>query len=127
MAPKRDQKRGKGVTRLQWACALAGLVVTLAAAGVLALSAFSSPAPATLHITSETVRRSTQGWVVDVLVSNRGDLTAAAVDIEGQVGDQRASTSLDYVPGRGETRASLVFSGEERPEPTLRVLGWSEP
>lgn len=115
------------MSRLQWACALAGLVVTLAAAGVLALSAFSAPAPATLHIRSETVRRSTQGWVVDVVVSNRGDLAAAAVEIEGQVGDQRASSSLDYVPGRGETRGSLMFSEGERPKPALRVLGWSQP
>lgn len=103
------------------------MVVTLSAAFILAQAAFSTPAPATLNVRSEAVRRAPAGWVVDVVVANQGDLTAAAVDIEGRVGEERAAASLDYVPGRGETRASLVFPGPDRPEPSLRVLGWSEP
>lgn len=78
-------------------------------------------------IRSEAVRPSSGGWVVDVVVSNQGDLAAAAVDIEGQVGEERSGASLDYVPGRGEKKASLVFSGPQRPIATLRVQGWSEP
>ncbi|MGX1747973.1 hypothetical protein ACWIDZ_15715, partial [Brevundimonas sp. NPDC055311] len=62
-----------------------------------------------------------------VVVANQGDLAAAAVDIEGQVGGERSGASLDYVPGRGEKKASLVFSQADKPEPALRELGWSEP
>ena len=65
--------------------------------------------------------------MVDVVVANQGDLAAAAVDIEGQVGGERSGASLDYVPGRGEKKASLVFSGPQRPNAALRVQGWSEP
>lgn len=128
MTVKEQKKQGKrGVSRLQYACALAGFLVTLGAAAVLARAAFSVPAPAALTIRSEAVRPSPGGWVVDVVVANHGDLAAAAVDIEGQVGDERSGATLDYVPGRGEKKASLVLPGVERPEPTLRVLGWSEP
>ena len=45
----------------------------------------------------------------------------------GRVGDERSGASLDYVPGRGEKKASLVFSQTDKPDPALRVLGWSEP
>jgi len=125
---KEKQKAGKkGVSRLQCACALIGLVITLGAASVLARAAFSVPSPAALTIRSEAVRPSSSGWVVDVVVSNHGDLAAAAVDIEGQVGSERSGASLDYVPGWGEKKASLVFSQADKPEPALRVLGWSEP
>jgi len=128
MTDKEKQKAGKkGVSRLQCACALAGLVITLCAAAVLARAAFSAPSPPALTITSEAVRRSSYGWVVEVVVANRGDLTAAAVDIEGQVGDERSGASLDYVPGHGGKKASLVFSGAEKPDPALRVRGWSAP
>jgi len=125
---KKKQKTGTGgVSRLQRACALAGFLITLAAAAVLARAAFTVPAPATLTIRSEAVRPSSGGWVVDVVVANHGDLAAAAVDIEGRVGDERSGASLDYVPGRGEKKASLVFSQTDKPDPALRVLGWSEP
>jgi uncharacterized protein (TIGR02588 family) len=127
-AKEQQKKTGKkGVSRLQCACALVGLLITLGAAGVLARAAFSVPSPAALMIRSEAVRPSTGGWVVDVVVSNQSDLAAAAVDIEGQVGEERSGASLDYVPGRGEKKASLVFSGPQRPIATLRVQGWSEP
>ncbi|MFS0740049.1 hypothetical protein ABC365_05490 [Brevundimonas sp. 3P9-tot-E] len=128
MTDNEKQKAGKkGVSRLQCACALIGLVITLGAAAVLARAAFSVPSPAALTIRSEAVRPSPGGWVVDVVVANQGDLAAAAVDIEGQVGGERSGASLDYVPGRGEKKASLVFSGPQRPNAALRVQGWSEP
>ena len=128
MTDNEKQKAGKkGVSRLQCACALAGFLITLGAAGVLARAAFSVPAPAALTIRSEAVRPSPGGWVVDVVVANQGDLAAAAVDIEGQVGGERSGASLDYVPGRGERKVSLVFSQADKPDPALRVLGWSEP
>ncbi|WP_303717760.1 hypothetical protein [Brevundimonas naejangsanensis] len=115
------------MSRLQACCAIAGLVVLLGAVAVLASAAFSKPSPADLTITRDDIRPSAGGWVVDIVVANHGDLAAAAVDIEGRSGDERSGVSLDYVPGRGEKKASLVFSGAQKPEPRLRVLGWSEP
>lgn len=121
-----ESKRA-GTSLLQCICALTGFAVTLSAIAVLAHSAFSTPLPAALSIAVETLRPSADGWVAEVVVTNTGDQTATAVDIEGEVGSQKAGASLDYVPGRGEKKASLVFSGKQRPNPRLRVLGWSAP
>ena len=112
---------------MQRACALAGLLITLGVIGVLALEAFSAPSPAILTVRAEAVRSAPAGWIVEVTVANQGDLTAAAVDIEGEATGERATATLDYVPGHGRKKASLVFSTNERPEPKLRVLGWAEP
>lgn len=124
---KKEEKGRKRASRLQCASAFAGLLITLGAMGVLAAAAFKTPLPAALTIRAEALRPSAGGWVVDVVVANHGDLTAAAVDIEGEVGGEKASASLDYVPGHGEKRASLVFAAKDRPEPVLNVLGWSQP
>ncbi|MET4685146.1 hypothetical protein [Brevundimonas faecalis] len=124
---KAQKQRKAGVSRLQRACALAGLLITLGVIGVLAREAFSVPAPAILTVKAEAARPAQAGWIVEVTVANQGDLTAAAVDIEGEAAGERATATLDYVPGQGRKKASLVFSTNERPEPKLRVLGWSEP
>lgn len=83
--------------------------------------------PPDLIVEAEAVRRGAGGWVLDVTVANRGDLTAAAVEVEGVSGGETANATLDYVPGHGSKAAALVFTGDERPRATLRVLGWSSP
>lgn len=128
MAVKTKQKQGAGrPSRLQCACALAGFLVTLATALILARAALSDPPPATLTIAAESFRPTGGGWVVDVVIVNHGGRAASSVDVEGQVGEQLAGATLDYVPGGGKKKASLVFTTPTRPDPALRVLGWSEP
>lgn len=114
-------------SRLQGLCALIGLTATLVVVSVLGRSVLVDTRPPDLTVESEAFRKGAGGWIVEVMVVNGGDLTAAAVEIEGVAGDETASTTLDYVPGRGSKAAVLVFDGDERPRPTLRVLGWSSP
>lgn len=129
MAQKEQPARkGKAeVSRLQSLCALLGGAITLAAVAILARAAFTELTPADLSVHYDAARPSASGWVVEVSVTNHGDLTAAAVDIEGDAGGRQATATLDYVPGHGSKKASLVFAGSDRPEPRLRVLGWSAP
>lgn len=115
------------VSRLQCACALAGFLVTVFVIGLLARSAFGDMEPPDLSAHAVSMRRSSIGWIVTVKVTNGGDLTAAGVEIEGEVGDERVGTTLDYVPGHGEKQATLVFTAADRPAPQLRIAGWSEP
>ncbi|MET4682693.1 hypothetical protein [Brevundimonas faecalis] len=122
MTPRRDT-----TSRLQCLCALAGFITTLAAGVVLARAAFSAPSPPELIIQAESMHPSSAGWVVEVVVVNQGDLAAAAVEIEGEASGERAGATLDYVPGGGEKKAGLVFATRDRPEPRLRILGWSSP
>ncbi|MNE75356.1 hypothetical protein D3C80_1715070 [compost metagenome] len=67
------------------------------------------------------------GWALEVKVLNNGDMTAAAVEIEGEADGEKSGATLDYVPGHGEKRATLVFSSEEKPRARVRITGWSDP
>ena len=114
-------------SRLQGLCALIGLAVILAVVGILSRAVVVEARPPDLIVQAESVRRASGGWILDVTVVNRGDLTAAAVEVEGVSGDETAHATLDYVPGHGSKGAALVFTGDERPRAALRVLGWSSP
>lgn len=114
-------------SRLQGLCALIGLAVILAVVGILSRAVVVEATPPDLMVQAESVRRGAGGWVLDVTVVNRGDLTAATVEVEGVNGDETANATLDYVPGHGSKAAAMVFTGDERPRPVLRVLGWSTP
>ncbi|WP_433950581.1 hypothetical protein [Brevundimonas bullata] len=123
----RKKSDGATLSRLQGLCALLGLIVTLAAIVVLARSAFAHQSPPDLSVRPEDPRPVASGWAVEVRVLNKGDMTAAAVEIEGEAEGERARASLDYVPGRGEKRATLVFSSNAKPQARVRVMGWSDP
>lgn len=104
-----------------------GLAVILAVIGILSRAVVVETRPPDLIVQAESVRRGAGGWVLDVTVVNRGDLTAADVEVEGVNGDETANATLDYVPGHGSKAAALVFTGDKRPRAALRVLGWSSP
>ena len=48
------------------------------------------------------------------------------MDIEGVLGDQTATASLDYVPGHGHAKAYLRFDADPRAA-AVSVKGWSAP
>lgn len=112
---------------LEWAAAGLGLLVVLAALGVLTWHAFSGAgAPPDLEISAAGSGRSGDAWRLQVEVRNTGERTAAQVEIEGELAGETASAVIPYVPGHGRREAALVFS--ERPdEARLRVTGWVEP
>jgi uncharacterized protein (TIGR02588 family) len=111
---------------LQWIMAGLGLVLTLAAAGVIANEAVQPPSPPDLTAAVTAVRPATRGFVAEVEVRNLGRETAAAVQVQGRAGGETASASIDYVPGKGRTAVALVFPGDPAPV-EARVTGWSEP
>lgn len=102
-------------------------MVTASAVFVLARSVLVDQSPPDLSVRAEVVRPVRSGWAVEVKVTNAGDLTAAAVEIEGEVDGERSRATIDYVPGRGEQAATLIFSGKQKPQARVRVSGWSDP
>ena len=92
---------------LQWIMAGLGLVLTL-----------------TAEVTA--VRPASSGFVAEIEIRNEGRDTAAAVQVEGRSGGETASTTIDYVPGKGRTAVALAFPGAPAPV-EARVTGWSEP
>lgn len=112
---------------LEWLMSGLGLLLTLAVLVLILKEAFAPIEPAALTLRLEGSRPVARGWIAEVEVENTGDTTAAAVEIEGQLGDETASVSLDYVPAGGTETVVLGFSGDPRSGLSLRALGWSEP
>ncbi len=107
---------------------MAGLggLVTIAVIGVVVWEALQPPSPKTLSAQVVAVEQTPMGYVAVVKVNNDGDDTAAAVDIEGVLGAQTATASLDYVPGHGHAKAYLHFETDPRTA-AVSVKGWSAP
>jgi uncharacterized protein (TIGR02588 family) len=104
-----------------------GLLITLAAGGIILAEAVQPARPAALTVRIERERRTPSGRILDIVVTNTGSETAAAVEVLGKVGGETGSVSLDYVPGDGQASASLAFSADAAGDPLLSVVGWSEP
>lgn len=111
---------------LQWAMAALGAVITLTAIGIVVWEAVQPTAPPALSARIVAVQSTAAGHVATVRVQNDGDETAAAVDIEGVLGDQTTTASLDYVPGHGHAKAYLRFDADPRAA-SVSVKGWSAP
>ncbi len=122
------KKKSAATTRplLQWGMALLGAVITLTAIGIVVWEALQPTAPPALSARIVAVDVTAAGQVATVRVQNDGDDTAAAVDIEGVLGDQTATASLDYVPGHGHAKAFLRFDADPRAA-AVSVKGWSAP
>lgn len=128
--PKTSQRTRKTVVPrpvLQWIAAGLGLVTTLAAGGVILAEALQPARPVALSIRVDGERRSASSRILDIVVTNAGSETAAAVEVAGKVGSETASVTLDYVPGDGEATAALAFPAEASGSPVITVAGWSAP
>ena len=113
---------------LEWITAGLGLLVVMAAFGLILFQALNGPdRPPELSLAAGQARQTPAGWVIEVEASNDGDQTAAGVQIEGRLGAETATVELDYVPAHGEALASLRFDGDPRGRMELTVLGWREP
>ena len=111
---------------LQWAMAILGGVVTAAIMGVVIWEALQPTAPPALSARIVAIEATTAGHVAIIKVVNEGDDTASAVDIEGVLGAEQASATVDYVPGHGHAKAFLRFDVDPRAA-SVTVKGWSAP
>lgn len=111
---------------LQWAMATLGGVVTAAIIGVVIWEALQPKAAPALSARIVGIEATASGHVAIVTVANEGDDTASAVDIEGVLGEETATATVDYVPGHGHARAFLRFNADPRAA-SVTVKGWSAP
>jgi uncharacterized protein (TIGR02588 family) len=129
MAAARRKKRGPAPAPalLEWGMGALGAVIVLAALAVILSEAFGPREPAELHASLRSARPVAAGWLAEVEVANTGDETAAAVEVEGRLGDRTASATLDYVPAHGVETVVLSFDADPRGAVELGVPGWTEP
>ncbi|WP_118856485.1 hypothetical protein [Sphingomonas mesophila] len=104
------------VPALEWVAAALGLIllVTLCAILLREVGAGNDRDVPMLSARVERVTATPAGFVADVVVENASRQTAAAVQVEGKLGDEEASATLDYVPGRSQARGGLMFKADPR-------------
>lgn len=114
---------------VEWGAAALSAALVLAVAGLLLYEALGeAPTPPDVHVTAAEVHPAGPGYLVEFEAENRGTTTAAAVEIEGALGDETASATLDYLPAEGTRRGGLYFSSDPRGGPLeLRAVGYKRP
>ena len=113
--------------RLEWVMGGLGLVLTLAVLAVILREAMAPGGPPVLEPSLHAVHGGPGAWRAEVEVRNTGAATAAAVEVEGRLGEETASATLDYVPAGGKETATLGFAADPRAGLELQVRGWTEP
>ena len=112
---------------LEWIMGGLGLLLTLAVLAVILREALAPGGPPVLEPRLHAVHGGPGAWQAEVEVRNTGSATAAAVEIEGRLGDETASATLDYVAAGGEETVTLGFAADPRAGLALQVRGWIEP
>lgn len=119
---------------LEWAVGGLSSALVIAMVGFVIYDAVSgSSGPPDITVTAEQVKAAGGGFRVEFRAVNRGDTTAAHLEIEGQLkrGEETIGTSevtLDYLPPHSERRGGLFFEQDPRQyQLHLQAKGYSEP
>ncbi|HEY0599124.1 hypothetical protein [Brevundimonas sp.] len=112
---------------LEWIMGGLGLLLTLAVLAVFLREAMGPGGPPVIEPRLHAVHGGPGHWRAEVEVRNTGSATAAAVEIEGVLGDETASATLDYVPAGGTETVVLGFEADPRAGLQLQTRGWTEP
>ena len=104
-----------------------GLLLTLAVLGVILAEVFAPGGPPAIEPALVAVHGEPGRWRAEIEVRNTGSETAAGVEIEGRLGDETASTTIDYLPADGKETVVLGFERDPRAGLALIARGWSEP
>lgn len=117
------------IPALEWIAAALGLLVLLGLMAVLIREAVTSGFDDMPRLSArvEAVTPVADHYVVQIVVANASGQTAAAVQVEGKLGDETASATLDYVPGHSEAKGGLLLKSDPRAGLELSVVGYELP
>lgn len=104
----------------EWVVAGLGLVLVLSCLGYLLLQAMAGPpTPPDPRIEVVAVRAQGDRFLVELRVSNRGQATAEALKVAGELrqGDavlEEADTEFEFLPGESSRLGGLFFERDPR-------------
>lgn len=132
--------RSRGAKRsspppLEWIAAAIGLLLTLAVLGALGWESLKGSGNRTpvIETSISGITPTPVGYVVEIELHNRSSVTAAAVEVEGELTKAdgtvaTSTTTVDYVPGDSRRNAGLFFKDDPRRHRLeVRALGFAEP
>jgi uncharacterized protein (TIGR02588 family) len=129
-----EARRQGYVPKWEWAVGIVGLVLVVGTIGFLlyrAVTVGSTPPDIAIRVASIT--QSGSGYLVEIVVNNSGDETAAMLEIEGELKDgtevvETSTVVIDYAPTQSSRKAGLYFTEDPRAyELSLRAVGYQTP
>lgn len=125
----KPSSRKDPIPALEWITAALGLIVFLALVAVLVREAMTSGSDDVPRLSArvEAVTPVADHYVAQVIVANASGQTAAAVQVEGKLGDETAHATLDYVPGNSEAKGGLLMKSDPRAGLEVSVVGYELP
>ena len=114
----RPPRRNDHIPALEWAAAGIGALLLAGALGLLVRQAFiADPTPRSVALEVKAVRALDAGFLVQFEAHNTGSRTYAELEIEGTLRDrsgrtERATATLDYLPGGSSREAGLFFGSD---------------
>lgn len=119
---------------LEWIVAFIGFVCVLFSVGYIIFhAATSGDKPPDFAVKVKSIKKQTNGYVVEFTIKNSGDNNAASVDVEGKLeknGEEieTRSVSFPYVAAASEQSGGLVFTeNPEAYELKLNAAGYENP
>ncbi|HEX9903874.1 MAG TPA: TIGR02588 family protein [Propylenella sp.] len=129
--PSEDERTKR---RLEAIAATAGAILALGTIGIVGWNGVTGDdTPPIVIVEPLGVHEHEDGYVLEVLVFNRGDETAAAVTVEGALRRDgtvvaTAEATFDYVARGSRRRGGLYFAEDPRRyDVKVRALGYIEP
>jgi uncharacterized protein (TIGR02588 family) len=105
---------------VEWAIAIIGIVLVAVSIGYLAYQGFTgNEVPPEIRLRVEQIVPHGDAYVAKLRASNAGDVTAAQVQIVGELkhGEEvieRSEMQFDFLPSRSERQGGLIFSRDPR-------------
>ena len=110
---------------LEWTVFAVSCILIVVLLGYLVKDAVSDDgAPPDLRIELGQPEASAHGFVVPVAVTNKGDQTARAVELEVSSDSQTATLTYDFLSADEVRQGWVGFSGEPSTELRSRVVGY---
>jgi uncharacterized protein (TIGR02588 family) len=125
-----SSKKQPPTSALEWTAAGLGLAAILFVGAVIGREAWTGEADQlpSLEVHATRIVPNAAGFVVEFEVVNHASGTAAAVEIEGELGTEKSNATLDYVAGNASAKGGLFFRHDPRGQKLeLRALGFQTP
>jgi uncharacterized protein (TIGR02588 family) len=131
---KRSSSKTSATPPLEWVMAAIGFTLVASTIAFIAHDALTDAgAPPEITVRSDSISPLEHGYLVTLSASNRGDRTAAAVKVEGElrkgaVTVEKREMSFQYVPARSERKGGLFFTHDPRAlELVITAHGYERP
>ena len=134
MKGSEQQSERDQISSAEWAVAVFGALIVIALIGFLVYDALRDEnLPPLLETSIESIEPSGDAYLVEFLVQNSGDATAAGVTIEAELRDGSAAlethtTTLDYVPAHSRRAGGVLFARNPAEfDLEVRATGYQNP